>query len=359
MSKYQQYSRRQFLSMVSLGAAGIVLNGCDEKSNDAPAQRSIDIPIEEYYNQALLKVSKEDASGLDMLKTIDIYYPDSSDANFIAGNMLTLFGGRDSKVATKNAIRKYEKAIKIDPTHGAAYLNMGTCYYALGLPTAEDEQMRLSGTFAIRYERKVLIDKALECYDKAIKLDSNKFAAYYGKGLTKLSALTYRSAMGDMSAARNYASLGKDQVSTSIPSLSEERKGAVMTLLKPICLVGASIKYVVDNVMTVDLGGEKLTQLDFNENISYSRGEDDFQAFTLYQIGKMQFQNRNFSGAIRNFDSAIELNSNVMLFYMFKIVAQTQNGDVTGALKTKENGEKVKQRLNDLLQSELKKRLSQ
>ena len=91
------------------------------------------------------------------------------------------------------AIKDYNKAIRLNPNHAAAYNNRGFAWFNKGnLDEAikdYNEAIRLDPNFARAYtnrgsawSKKGNLDKAIEDYNEAIRLDPNYAAAYYNRG---------------------------------------------------------------------------------------------------------------------------------------------------------------------------------
>ena len=100
------------------------------------------------------------------------------------------------------AIEHFNKAIKLNPRLRLAYINRG-----------------------VLYARKREYDRAIEDFNKAIELDSSETLAYFNRGLSMLSTEEWGKAALDLSHAE---SLGLDIVSTfrdqfrSVPEFEQE-----------------------------------------------------------------------------------------------------------------------------------------
>ncbi len=206
-------------------------------------------------------------------------------------------------------IKKYDKAIQLNPQDASAYLNRGFARYNLGENQEAikdyDEAIRLKPQYTNAYYNRGLAQyilenyqEAIKDYDEAIKLDPKDPDTYYNRGLSRYKMGEYKEAINNYNEAieirpkyiNAYYNRGLAKYKL------EDNQGAVKDF-------------------------DKAIQLDPND------------ASTYYNRGNARYNLKDNQGALKDYDEAIRLNPKDADAYVGHGNARDDSGDRQGALK--------------------------
>ena len=238
----------------------------------------------------------------------------------------------------------FDRAIEIDPEFAQAYYTRGITknYYqkkhdiTVELITANENDPNLIGTLFGHQEltstRKKDFSGAISDFDKAIEINPDYADAYYYRGLAKNYLQNNTDGVSDFSRI----SADKDQYVTNSEekrSLSKEPPKDYQSVLadfdmaikinpkhaKAYCsrgLVKFFCEYQWEGIS--DYFGSKVTQCDAPNNFDCRNRSRDYNI-------------KNYTGALADFDKAIEINPRFAIAYYYRSIAKFYCNDHAGA----------------------------
>ena len=241
-------------------------------------------------------------------------------------------------------ISDFDKAIEIDPRFAEAY-------YSRGL--AKNHRQIQIGTVFVNKKRKAIeltttddnvelsINEhlkdclgAISDFDKAIEIDPEYAEAYYCRGLAKNYFMDYLSAIKDFKEQLSNDSRNMDTDNSRDIAMYYQLKdysGAIADFDMAIKINPKHAKAYYNRGLVKNYFQDHLEEID-----NFSRTKELCTEFTESNSSTklvMNFRSRNYSGAIADFDKAIEINPRFAKAYYRRGIVKNYYQDRTGALK--------------------------
>jgi tetratricopeptide (TPR) repeat protein len=269
-----------------------------------------------------------------------------------ASDYLTRATDAMSKGDTRTALANLDKVIRLDPKQSEAYFYREIIRRATGDTQGAQEDLRTFydlgptpvvwceiGTVMIRMRKDV--DAAIDCYNKAISLNTNFAPAYYDRAIAREAKQDLKGAIEDYSKSINLDPNDADSYDRRGLALARlnDFDGAITDLTKAIELkvspiVGAYLGRGLAKMAKHDFDG---AISDFNTGIKLAPDQPD----GYEGLGRVEAYLDQYDSAIRNFDIAIQLRPNHPDDYRFRALAKKLKGDEAGSIADYKKAEEL------------------
>lgn len=292
-----------------------------------------------YYSRGLAKNYYHNHAGVihnfDRSAEIDIEFAEAYEKDGIVMG----YNQKDYD----GVISDFDKAIEIDPGFAEAYYSRGLAknhrqsqleIVNLGKKHNDNELSSIDENielFINDYLKDCL--GAIADFDKAIEIDPGYAEAYYCRGLAKNDYLDYRSAMRNLNKRLSDESetIGRDySKDIAMYYQLKDYSGAIADFDMAIKINPKHAKAYYNRGLVKNYFQDHLDEID-----NFSRTNERGSEFTESNCStdlRMNFGYRNYSGAIADFDKAIEINPRYAKAYYRRGIVKNYYQDHYGAL---------------------------
>lgn len=359
----ENITRREFIMYAVL----VCISGCKKTFRKNYPHSSIDPELEKEYQKVLAKLPENPREGAleiidSKIKAIhisrleeELYYkivdkfPSSSNAHFLMGNVYFINIHLPDNI--EKSIVHYSKAIKLDPTFAAAYIQRGiVTYYKI-------YENHVITTADIYYQElpddvKETLKEAIGDFDSAIELQPRLFSAHYNKGVVLIR-------LGRKSEAitcfDRVIKIGHEVIPLGRLSIAQEHRTQYICGGEPMCIMSALARYAVETRGSKIVAGQRIVHI--GPSWTYISNKDDPLAFAYYHRATCHVEpnmapdsvQKRVQMAIDDFNQAIKLNPNVPEFYKQLAIAYQYAGDSAKSSEIQQKARILKNKIDNMM----------